>query len=102
MKGSSEKINKEVHEYYKYLRLSNYQKSTVKMYCRTLEKFLLFYSDKYRGQQLCQDHAQETPARLVPDALATLCDLSCTHSYFDPYSLKNIYIFPQWKTSDTN
>ena len=59
MKGSSEKIKKEVHEYYKYLRLSNYQQSTVKMYCRTLEKFLLFYSDKYRGQQLCQDHAQE-------------------------------------------
>lgn len=59
MNDSTIQIDHEVHEYFKHLTLSNYQKSTVKMYCRTVEKFLTFCDQQFGGQPLCQEHAQE-------------------------------------------
>ncbi len=52
-------ISKEVEAYRKYLMLANFKKSTVKMYCRTIEKFLIkTKAEVDPTKQLHQSHAQ--------------------------------------------
>ena len=52
-------ISKEVEAYRKYLMLANFKKSTVKMYCRTIEKFLIKTKAEVDStKQLHQSHAQ--------------------------------------------
>ena len=58
MSDSVFQIDQEIHEYFKYLTLGNYQKSTVKMYCRTLQKFLEFCETRFRAEALAQAHTQ--------------------------------------------
>jgi len=51
-------VSKEVSGYRKYLMLANFKKSTVSMYCRTLEKFLEYAKEAYPKKSLNQDQAQ--------------------------------------------
>lgn len=52
-------VSKEIEGYRNYLMLANFKKSTVKMYCRTLEKFLeKTKADFARTEELDQSHAQ--------------------------------------------
>ena len=51
-------ISKEVLDYRSYLRLSNFQGSTVTMYTHTLELFLSYIDSQFKGEALNQDHAQ--------------------------------------------
>ncbi len=51
-------VTKEVEDYRKYLMLANFKKSTVSMYCRTLEKFLQKSQAEFPEEKLNQDHAQ--------------------------------------------
>ncbi len=48
----------EVEAYRKYLTLANFQNSTVKMYCRILQKFLQKTIAEFPSKELNQDHAQ--------------------------------------------
>ena len=51
-------ITTEVKEFHDHMVLSNFQKSTVEMYCRTLENFLGFCNRHYPNEALGQDHAK--------------------------------------------
>jgi hypothetical protein len=51
-------VKKVVLNYRKYLMLANFKDSTVKMYCRTLEKFLEKCKLESPKEELSQDHAQ--------------------------------------------
>ena len=48
-----------IHEYKKYMILTNFQRSTIVMYTRTLHYFLEYCNTHFDGQKLTQDHAQE-------------------------------------------
>ena len=52
-------VSKELISYRNYLKLANYKESTVKMYCRTVEKFLAkTKADSVPTEHLDQTHAQ--------------------------------------------
>lgn len=78
-------IRAEVHSYTKYLILANFKTNTVQMYCRTLEKFLIFSQTHYEGEDLSQVHAQEYLLARVKSgrAWATInCDYSSLRKYY--------------------
>lgn len=91
-------IDEEVRQYYKYLVLGNFQKSTVDMYCRTLRKFLQFCNTQFKGALLKQDHAQEFLLQRVENgrAWSTInADYSALRKYYKvmkdyPWSLKKL------------
>lgn len=51
-------ISQEVLNYRSFLRLRNFQPSTVTMYTRTLEIFLHYVDTHFKDEELSQDHAQ--------------------------------------------
>jgi len=51
-------VSKEVSGYRKYLMLAKFKKSTVSMYCRTLENILEYAKEAYPKEALNQDQAQ--------------------------------------------
>ncbi len=51
-------VSKEVLASNSYLKLRNFQPSTIVIYSRTLQIFLTYVTQKYPGEELSQDHAQ--------------------------------------------
>ena len=69
-------VSKEVESYRKYLKLANFKKSTVVMYCRTVKKFLEKSNSENPEEALSQDHAQ---------------------SYFDETRATKILVFDKYR-----
>ena len=91
-------ITTETQEYRSYMRLSNFSKSTVDMYTRTLSIFLKFYNENYPDEDLNQDHAQQYLLQRIDSgkAWSTInADYSALRKYYKilkeyPWSLKKL------------
>ena len=91
-------ISKEVLAYRSYLRLRNFQRSTVVMYTRTLHIFLTYVLAEFSGEVLTQDHAQRYLLMRVDSgkAWSTInADYSALRKYYKvlkdyPWSLKKL------------
>ena len=91
-------IPKEVLAYQSYLRLSNFQRSTVVMYSRTLKIFLEYVLENFPGAELSQDHAQHYLLMRLDrnKAWSTInADYSALRKYYKvmkdyPWSLKKL------------
>ncbi len=91
-------ISKEVIDYQSYLRLKNFQPSTVVMYSRTLEIFLTYIDKHFKGETPSQSHAQKYLLMRVDNgkAWSTInADYSALRKYYRvlrdyPWSLKKL------------
>lgn len=91
-------ISKEVLSYKSYLRLRNFQSSTVVMYSRTLQIFLTYIAQEYPGEELNQEHAQSYLLKRIDNgkAWSTInADYSALRKYYKilrdyPWSLKKL------------
>ena len=91
-------VSKEVFEYQSYLRLSNFQSSTVVMYSRTLHIFLTFLAKHFPGKTPSQAHAQQYLLMRLDNgkAWSTInADYSALRKYYKvmrdyPWSLKKL------------
>jgi site-specific recombinase XerD len=91
-------VSKEVLAYRSYLRLRNFQHSTVVMYTRTLHIFLVYVQTQFPGEVLTQDHAQHYLLMRVDcgKAWSTInADYSALRKYYKilkdyPWSLKKL------------
>ena len=91
-------ISKEILGYQSYLRLSNFQRSTVVMYSRTLKIFLEYVLKNFPGEELSQDHAQHYLLMRLDrnKAWSTInADYSALRKYYKimkdyPWSLKKL------------
>ena len=91
-------ITKEVLAYRSFLRLRNFQKSTVMMYSRTLSIFLTHVSTHFPGEELNQEHAQHYLLMRLDKgkAWSTInADYSALRKYYKvlrdyPWSLKKL------------
>ena len=91
-------ITSETREFRSYMRLSNFSKSTVDMYTRTLSIFLQFCNDNYPDEDLNQDYAQQYLLQRIDSgkAWSTInADYSALRKYYKifkeyPWSLKKL------------